>query len=528
VSGGGTNTVSSTTIPASILPYYQSALGQGQLLDNTPGPQYYPGTQVAPLNSLQEDALSTAASGTAYANQGYQIAQQGVPMAASTYNFANQNAIPMAQSAYNYANQTAVPDAQAAYGIAQAGVPMAQSAYNFAQNTAIPQAEQAYGVAQQGVPMAEQGYGQASQDYVPTLQGLSQIQQTASQPNASQSAQAANEFETSGALLNPNSNPYLQQTFTEGAQQVQNALDSQFGAAGRNVLSSAPVQSDELNNLATQLYGGAYQQGVNTMTQASGLAPSIDAGTYMPGQQLLSASNAALGNNAQFYNAGNNVLSAGNNLMNAGNNVNAANQYVANMGNNYLAAGNNMMNAGNNVQSANAGVASLGNNVLQANQDVANMANNYLNSGTNLQGSANNLLNAGNNEMSAGAGLQNQTQNQINANMNEWNYNQQLPYNQLSWYSGLLGQNASPFRSQSSNTTGSASPWSTALGTSLVGNSLLSANGNAGYGALASLLGSSGAGIASTGAAAAGVDMGSDAFLNSIFAAAPELALAAG
>jgi hypothetical protein len=188
--------------------------------------------------------------------------------------------------------------------------------------------------------------------------GLTDVAQTASGPNASTGAQGANEFETSGALLNPSMNPYLQGTFQQGAQQVQNNLDSQFGSAGRNIIGSAPVQSDEMNNLATQLYGGAYQQGVNTMTQASALAPSIDAGTYLPSQELLSS----------------------------------------------------------------------------------------------------------------GSGLQGQTQNLINAQQNQWNYNQTLPYQQLSWYSSLLGQNTSPFSSQSSNTAGN--PWSTAAGGALTAAAL--------------------------------------------------------
>lgn len=259
--GGGTNTVSQTTIPSQILPYYQQALGQGSNLLNSPGPQYYPGQQVAPLNPLQE-------------------------------------------------------------------------------------------------------------------QGLSSVQGAASQPSATQGAEGANQFETSGALLNPASNPYLQGTYTQAANQVQNTLGSEFGAAGRNVIGSAPVQSDELNNLATQLYGGQYDTGLNTMTQASALAPSIDAGQYLPSQQLLSA----------------------------------------------------------------------------------------------------------------GAGLQGQTQNTINANENAWNYNQQLPYNQLSWYSGLLGQNASPFTAQSGSTTGTSNPWATAAGAGLTAASLY------GSGALTGLAGLFGGG----------------------------------
>lgn len=255
MSGGGTNTVS-TSVPSEFVPYYQEALGLGNNLLGSGGPQYYPGQTVAPLNPLQE-------------------------------------------------------------------------------------------------------------------QGLNSVQSTASAPNASQGAQSANEFETSGALLNPASNPYLQGTYQQGANQVQNTLASQFAGSGRNIVGSAPVQSDELNNLATQLYGGQYDTGLNTMTQASALAPSIDAGTYQPSQELLSA----------------------------------------------------------------------------------------------------------------GSGLQGQTQNLINANQNEWNYNQTLPYNQLSWYSSLLGQNTSPFGSSSQSSSGN--PWQTATGAGLLGTSLASS------GALSSLFGSS-------------------------------------
>jgi hypothetical protein len=345
MSGGGTNTVSSQTIPSEILPYYQQALGQGSNLLNSGGPQYYPGQQVAPLNPLQEQGLTAT---------------------------------------------------------------------------------------QSGIPMAQQGYDQAQMNYQPTNMGLGSIMGAAMQPSASSSAQDMNRFETSGALMNPAMNPYLQGTFQQGANQVQNSLASQFGSAGRNIIGSAPIQSDELNNLATQLYGGAYNTGLQQTTQATGLAPSIDQGTYMPGNQLLNASSAALGNNAAVSAAGNNVL------------------------------------------------------------------------------------NSANNNLSVGAGLQGQTQNLINANQNQWNYNQQLPYNQLSWYSGLLGQNASPFRSGSSNVSGQGNPWSTAIGTGLLGSQL--------YGALGAGAGAAGLSAATIGAGTAAADAGIGTSLGTILSeAAPAL-----
>jgi hypothetical protein len=140
-------------------------------------------------------------------------------------------------------------------------------------------------------------------------QGISSIQQTANGVNPSASAANANAFETSGALLNPATNPYLQNTYNLAGQQVQNQLSSEFAGSGSNVENSIPVQADQLNNLATQLYGGAYQQGVNTMTQASGLAPSIQQGTYLPGQEEYQAGTSQQTQNQNIINAPYNALS---------------------------------------------------------------------------------------------------------------------------------------------------------------------------------------------------------------------------
>lgn len=67
---------------------------------------------------------------------------------------------------------------------------------------------------------------------------------------------------------NPASNPYLNSMFNQAANSVQNRLGSEFANSGRNVIGSLPIQSDELNNLATQLYGGAYNTGVQQQENA--------------------------------------------------------------------------------------------------------------------------------------------------------------------------------------------------------------------------------------------------------------------
>lgn len=216
---------------------------------------------------------------------------------------------------------------------------------------------------------------------------------TAAGSSASSTAQQQNQMLESGAYLNPATNPYLAGTLQTAGQGVQNQVDSQFGSAGRNVVGSAPVQSSAMNQLANEIYGGAYQSGMQQMVQGQALAPTIDAGTYLPSQE----------------------------------------------------------------------------------------------------------------ELSVGGGLQAQSQNQINAQMNAYNYNQQLPENMLSWYSGLLGQNASPFGGSTSQSSGNpnAALQNAGLGIGALGalNSL---------GAFSGLSGLFGAG-AGTAAMAGGTDLAAGA-----------------
>lgn len=258
MSGGGTtNTVSQSTVPSWIEPYLTSTLSSAQGLEQSGGPQYYPGQQVASLTPMQN-------------------------------------------------------------------------------------------------------------------QGIGDVQSLSQGPNASTTAQNQNMNIESGQYLNPNTNPYLAGTLNTADQGVQNQISSEFAGSGRNIIGSAPVQSSAMNQLANQIYGGAYQSGMQNMVQASGLAPSIDAGTYAPAQA----------------------------------------------------------------------------------------------------------------ELSVGNGVQQQNQSQINAAMNQYNYNQQLPENMLSWYSGLIGQNAAPFGGSTSQGSGSNNTALTDAGIGIgalgAGASLYSALSNAG------------------------------------------------
>lgn len=63
------------------------------------------------------------------------------------------------------------------------------------------------------------------------------------------------------------SNPYLDQTFNRAADQVQNRIQSGFAGSGRNIGAGRPAASAEMNDLATGIYGGAYENERNRMAQ---------------------------------------------------------------------------------------------------------------------------------------------------------------------------------------------------------------------------------------------------------------------
>lgn len=106
-------------------------------------------------------------------------------------------------------------------------------------------------------------------------------------------AGAVNNWVTNTLNGNPANNPYLNSEFNTAANTVQNRLESEFANSGRGVVGSLPIQSDELNNLATQLYGGAYNTGVQEQEAAAGQAPNavntslgLQQGLYNTGQQV--------------------------------------------------------------------------------------------------------------------------------------------------------------------------------------------------------------------------------------------------
>ncbi len=76
------------------------------------------------------------------------------------------------------------------------------------------------------------------------------------------------------------SNPYLDQTFNQAALATQNQLGSEFARSGRNIEASEGLRGQQLNQLATGIYGGAYDAERNRQNQVLGMSPALQQGAY--------------------------------------------------------------------------------------------------------------------------------------------------------------------------------------------------------------------------------------------------------
>jgi hypothetical protein len=145
------------------------------------------------------------------------------------------------------------------------------------------------------LPYLQAGLGQASQLY---NQGRSVVpfspQTEASIAGTTQRAlqgspvtSAAQNYATTslnGGFLG--SNPYLDQTFNRAALQTQNQLASQFGASGRGQAGAEGLRSQQLNDLATGIYGGAYENERNRQQGVLGQAGALANQDYIDLAQL--------------------------------------------------------------------------------------------------------------------------------------------------------------------------------------------------------------------------------------------------
>lgn len=86
------------------------------------------------------------------------------------------------------------------------------------------------------------------------------------------------------------SNPYLDATFNKAALATQNQLASQFAGAGRNIGASEGLRSQQLNDLATNIYGGAYENDRNRALAATNAQAGLYEGERDRQQQTLGQS----------------------------------------------------------------------------------------------------------------------------------------------------------------------------------------------------------------------------------------------
>jgi len=89
------------------------------------------------------------------------------------------------------------------------------------------------------------------------------VQRTVSGQPMSQFTGAMNPYASQPREFSGQTNPYLDATFNRAADQVQNRLQSSFAGAGRNIGAARAPAALELNDLANQVYGGAYEQDRN-------------------------------------------------------------------------------------------------------------------------------------------------------------------------------------------------------------------------------------------------------------------------
>jgi hypothetical protein len=106
-------------------------------------------------------------------------------------------------------------------------------------------------------------------------------------------------------------NPFLDQMFQRAADQSRSTLDSQFASYGRNLDAQLPFRQQQVNDLATQFYGGQYNADQNRnaalLPQALqyGQQPYQDAAQLAGvGQQVQGQSQNIINDNMNRFNFG--------------------------------------------------------------------------------------------------------------------------------------------------------------------------------------------------------------------------------
>lgn len=147
---------------------------------------------------------------------------------------------------------------------------------------------------QSGLASASNLYNQGGYNVAPFSQQQTQAQQMV-QNRATQgdpTINAASDYvrnSLGGGFLN--ANPFIDATFNKAAQATQSQLASQFAGSGRNVDQSAGLRAQQLNDLATQIYGGNYANERQLMQGTLGYAQPLGNQAYTDANQLMGVGN---------------------------------------------------------------------------------------------------------------------------------------------------------------------------------------------------------------------------------------------
>jgi hypothetical protein len=133
-----------------------------------------------------------------------------------------------------------------------------------------------------------QGYeGQRYADLTPTQNvGIGLIQQRALGGNPT----FQNAEKNLNQVISGQENPYLDSAYNQAASKVSDSVNSNFSSAGRYGSGAhTDVLSENLGDLATNIYGGAYDADQGRRLQAIGQAPAFANQQYQDASQLLNA-----------------------------------------------------------------------------------------------------------------------------------------------------------------------------------------------------------------------------------------------
>lgn len=132
--------------------------------------------------------------------------------------------------------------------------------------------------------------------------------------NGSPALTAAQGFDQTLLDSGGGGNPYLDQMYSQAAGQTQNQLTGEFAGMGRNASASAPLRAEQLNNLATSMYGDQYQNDMQDALAAGNQAQNL----Y---DTRLQGLNAAEGVGQQVQNQSQNLINASQNAYNYNQNL---------------------------------------------------------------------------------------------------------------------------------------------------------------------------------------------------------------